>query len=252
MTIYVGPFTGEVGYEVLYWIPHVYRKFKGKLDDVVAISRGGTDSWYPCKVLNAYDVVDPEDYRKAYIARKKTTGEYKQLWRDDKLDWEILKKFGVTEVAYHPSSMYDRLGHAIATQAPFYPIKRPERWPGLPDKYVAVRFYENEMLTKVRPASNDCNFPTVALVPKKQIDNHPELPIEGYDHLVEYDAHNSLEVVTRVVAHSQGFACTYGGLSYLGPLLGIPTKAFTRVIHTEGKHLPAEARLGPNFTKELI
>src|SRR5687767_6451751 len=47
--IVVGPWTGEVGFEVLYWIPFlrwVLREANVARERVIACSRGGVDRWY--------------------------------------------------------------------------------------------------------------------------------------------------------------------------------------------------------------
>lgn len=270
--IYVGPFSGEIGYELLYWIPNVLHKFKDKLDQVTAISRGGTDSWYPCKVINFYDVMPPDEYRELYLLRKRTTGEYKQLWPDDSLDKAIMSRLGIEVSEYHPSAFYNRLGLGIGTTREFHQISCPiagigklgpkfppnpvspvERYPGLPEAYVAIRFYENDFLKKelIKLDLKNSPLPLVGLVPKKQIDNHNEIAIGKCDYLVEYDAYNSLEVITRVVAHAKSFVVTYGGLSYIGPLCGVPTRALAWG-WSQNKHTPAETRLGPLFHREII
>ena len=37
---------------------------------------------------------------------------------------------------------------------------------------------------------------------------------------------NNLEVQTSLVAHARRLYCTYGGFSYLGPLVDVPTLSF--------------------------
>lgn len=249
--IYVGPFSGEIGYELLYWIPNVYHKFRDKLDQVTAISRGKTDSWYPCKVINFYDVMPPEEYRERYIARKKTTGEYKQLWPDDAIDRDIMARLGIEETAYHPSNFYNKLGHGIGTARPFYPIAKGERYPGLPEDYLAIRFYENDFMVNVKPDFRNSTAKLVALVPENPIDNHKEIKISDCDHVVKYGAHDSLDVITRVIAHSNGYIGTYGGLSYIAPLCGVSARAIGRG-WAPNKHTPAEDRLGPLFKREIV
>lgn len=249
--IYVGPFSGEIGYELLYWIPNVRFKFRDKLDQITAISRGGNDSWYPCRVINFYDVMPPDEYRERYIARKKTTGEYKQLWADDLLDRDIMNRLGIEETEYHPSNFYNKLGLGIGTAREFCKIAKPERYPGLPEEYTAVRFYENDFLKKIKLDLRNPKSPLVALVPEKPIDNHAEIKVKDCDHVIEYKAHNSLEVITRVIAHAKNFVGTYGGLSYIGPLCGVPTRALARG-WGPNKHTPAEERLGPLFHREII
>ncbi len=54
--VIIGPWTGEVGFELIYWIPFVrwvLRKYQIPADRLWVVSRGGTRSWYgdACRAL---------------------------------------------------------------------------------------------------------------------------------------------------------------------------------------------------------
>src|SRR5688572_32395714 len=47
--VFIGPWTGEVGFELLYWIPFVeWARARGKFspEHEIIVSRGGVESWY--------------------------------------------------------------------------------------------------------------------------------------------------------------------------------------------------------------
>src|ERR671928_1393435 len=48
-TLVAGPWLSEVGFETLYWVPFLHwvqKAFRLSPDRVVAVSRGGVQSWY--------------------------------------------------------------------------------------------------------------------------------------------------------------------------------------------------------------
>jgi hypothetical protein len=61
--VIAGPWCSEVGYEILYWIPFlrwVMAAYKISPDRVIAVSRGGTSSWYAgiaTRYVEAFDYV---------------------------------------------------------------------------------------------------------------------------------------------------------------------------------------------------
>lgn len=229
----VGPYTGEVGYELVSWIPYLRWKLGDKFKDCIAISRGGTDSWYPCKVLNAYDVMSAEEYQALLAIRKVKFKTYNQRQvLPDRMDRKILKAFGV-ETSLHP---YEMFAARKAMQGKLMKhIVRPkvERWPGLPEKYTAVRLYRNDWLNRHLDVSG------VRLACSTGLDGHEEYP-EGE---IIYEPRNSLETITRVVAHAEKFICNYGGLSWLGAVLGVPTEAYADS-KKESSHARLEKVLG--------
>ena len=52
-----------------------------------------------------------------------------------------------------------------------------------------------------------------------------------------YGPRDNLAQQTAIVAGAQGLHCTYGGFSYLGPLLGIKTVAYTSSFDFNFTHL---------------
>jgi hypothetical protein len=70
-----------------------------------------------------------------------------------------------------------------------------------------------------------------------QLDEHREWVPTGpriHDCSAWVTPQNNLAVQTALVAKARALVCTYGGFSYLGPMLGVPTLA----IHTRDAFSP--------------
>ena len=69
--IVVGPWTGEVGFELLYWIPFVRcarAQFDLDPEREVVVSRGGVASWYGAgadRYADIFSVLSPDEFRAA-------------------------------------------------------------------------------------------------------------------------------------------------------------------------------------------
>jgi len=67
--IVAGPFLGEVGFELLYWVPFLAwcaERFQVDPERLIVISRGGTAAWYAGfanRYADAFDSTTPEAFR---------------------------------------------------------------------------------------------------------------------------------------------------------------------------------------------
>lgn len=263
--IVVGPWTGEVGYEVLYWAPFV-RWFAQEYDvdpgRFHVISRGGPVSWYGEAAAHYTDVLSfftPDEFREQARAR----GWLKQD-RVTSLDREILRRarraLGVGPVTLlHPSLMFrlfkgfwgTRLGlNEVLTHTSYTRLIPPSPVVGLPSRYTAVRFYfrssfpdtaANRALVIRVLSALTTHTDVVVLNPGFRLDDHhdydPERSgrIRTIDHLLVPD--RNLEVQTAVIARADAFVGSYGGFSYLAPLLGVRSIAFYSELTFKTAHL---------------
>src|SRR5205085_11723609 len=93
--IVAGPWLGEVGFELLYWIP--FLRWCAEEMDVdsnrfLAMSRGGTASWYrpfAARYADAFTYVDAAEFRDQHDARVRDLGEQKQT-RVTEFDRELI------------------------------------------------------------------------------------------------------------------------------------------------------------------
>jgi hypothetical protein len=256
--IMVGPWLSEVGFELLYWIPFLtwaIDDFQIDPSRLVAVSRGGVASWYGniCRhYVDLFDLYTVDEYREANETRWQAAGNQKQYEIgafDKTIAARVAERRG-TPVAgiLHPSIMYRLLRFFWYEKAPvsllhkhtsFRPLPKPalpaDRW-GLPDRYTAVRFYfrpsfpdtpENRALVQevVHRLAED--GPVVLLNPGLRLDDHADVDVAAAANVYQIDhamtPRDNLAVQTAIIAGADALVGTYGGLSYLGPYLGVPT-----------------------------
>jgi len=280
--IVIGPWVGEVGFELLYWIPFLNWALKSHgLDQrrLIVVSRGGARLWYQhltSEYLDVFDLMSLDEYKRANEARWDTAGHQKQYSLDE-MDRDIVerarKRLGVDHVELlHPSIMYqllrfywfEKAGAALMTRHTDYqalaPVERSSLLKDLPADYVAVRFYfrpsfpdtpDNRRFAADIIRSISQQLPVVLLNTGLQVDDHEDLNLSGagvyrVDHLMALE--RNLEVQTEIISHATAFVGTYGGLAYLAPFYGVPSVSF---YSTESElvpaHLDAAWRLARNL-----
>jgi hypothetical protein len=257
--IVAGPWLGEVGFELLYWMPFLAwfaERFGVDRSRIVVVSRGGTHPWYEPFAAGYRDVLDyvtTEAFKAHHDARVREIGEQKQT-RMTSLERELLGAIaggaglGAAPVL-HPSLMYRVLrpfwwGHLgpawVQRHARYRRLERPGRegLPPLPPSYVAVKFYFNDCFPdtaenrgRVRGvlASLAAAGPVVSLSAAIDLDDHGGCRVEARG-VVDLDGaappSRNLQVQSAVVANATAFVGTYGGFAYLAPFHGVPCTAY--------------------------
>lgn len=259
--VVVGPFLGEIGFELLYWIPFVRRLVRRHgidPDRVTAISRGGAEPWYrgiATSYIDALDCFEPEEFGARLAGRREETGDRKQLTAAG-LDREIVAAAEVrldqTAAVLHPSLLFTRLRYfwagerdiaVAARQLEFERLTPPagdgEILDGVPRDYVAVKAYFSDCLPESassREFVGDLvtrlaeSVDVVVLPSGFRFDDHrghtaaPAPAVHVLDDRIS--ARHNLEIQTRVIAGARTLFATYGGFSYLAPLLGVDARAF--------------------------
>jgi hypothetical protein len=252
----VGPFVGEVGYELLYWIPLVRRllaELEVPRERVTVLARGGAAGWYRDCAAHSVEILDllpPDAYLQAVVERRRRERTARQFFSasfDARLIQLALDRIGDAAVV-HPLLMYSRLrflleGLQPVEQAHELADYRPLDWqptplpPDCPADYVAVKLYFSEpfpdseesrlLAARVLEELAD-ETEVVVLTSGAQLDEHREWVPEGrriHDSSAWVTPRDNLTVQTELVARARAFVCTYGGFSYLGPMLGVPTLA---------------------------
>ena len=248
-----GPWTGEIGFELLYWIPFL-RKLKSRIPELPmsVISRGGVAAWYD-GIATGYEdifaVVDPPEFRaqtEGETRKQRTVGPF-----DRRLLRDASRALGrVRPVFVHPSLMYKLLYPYWKDALPLrrlFEYLEPARLSAspeldvaldLPREYVAVRFYFSQAFPDnppnralvtdvVRSLSN--RLPVVLLTTPFAVDDHvdatPDTP--SLRSIAQFlTPENNLAVQTAVIKGARAFVGTYGGFSYLAPLYGVPSVTF--------------------------
>lgn len=280
--VLLGPFLGEIGYELEYWIPFLRRLLHEHgvaPEQATAMTRGGAALWYRDVAANELDVLQllsPEEYLPRLEERRSEAGDLKQL-RVGRFDRELVglarERLGDVTVV-HPGLMFTRLrglwfrGEPLATLWPQVEYRRlevePERPAAVPADYVTVKAYFNEVL----PATPETRaflhaaierlaetVDVVLLSTGLLVDDHEEWATEHprvhpIEHLLR--PQDNLAVQTRLIAGSRGLVATYGGFSYLGPFLGVPTRTFYAVEQTVPLHLEVLRQALPGADYERV
>ena len=256
----IGPWVGEVGFELLYWIPFLnwaLREYGLDRRRLIVVSRGGAGAWYrhlTAEYVDVFSLFSLEEYRQANEARWDKAGHQKQ-YQIEQMDLDIVQRaqnrLGLERVELlHPSLMYkllrfywfDKAGVAVLKHHTEYrrlaPFERSARLKDLPDEYIAVKFYfrpsfpdtpENRRFAADIIRSVSRELPVVLLNTGLSLDDHADLDISGMgvhriDRLMMLD--QNLDVQTEVISHARAFVGTYGGLAYLGPFYGLPSVSF--------------------------
>src|SRR5690606_3609407 len=114
--IVVGPWTSEVGYEALYWVPFLHwavDHYRVDRQRVIAVSRGGTTSWYrdvAASYVDIFDCMPPEEFA-AEMRVRRESGDQKQTSSspfDVRLVETAARRCGADDVVvWHPALMYE-------------------------------------------------------------------------------------------------------------------------------------------------
>ena len=252
--IVVGPWTGEIGFELLYWSPFVrwaVEKFNLPAERLVVVSRGGTASWYGLpgsRYIDVFSVASPDEFR----ARTEATKKQRLV---SAFDRDVVRRVrrslgGGTTQLLHPAMMYALFMPFWKDQAPLSRVfdhvryqrlepSKPAGLPPLPEKYVAVRFYFSNCF----PDSPDNRafvsrvidtlaerHDIVMLNPGFRPDDHVDYAAGSYPRIHAFDMSGhpgeNLAWQSSIIAGADAFVGTYGGFAYLAPFCGVRSIAF--------------------------
>jgi hypothetical protein len=255
--IVAGPWLGEVGFELLYWIPFLrwfVERFGVPRDRLIAVSRGGSAAaWYGSFAGRSHDALSfmaLDEFKRKNEDRTGRLGEQKQIAAtplDDEIVAFVRQFEGGAVSVLHPSIMYRLFapywwGHqplAWVRQYTRYSLLAPPALPvALPPSYTAIKFYFNDCFldTPFNRAFVDqivrrlsAEGAVISLSTGVSVDDHdpcePDIAaMQGIRHLLS--PQNNLLVQSAVVAGARRFVGTYGGFAYLAPLCGVPSLSY--------------------------
>lgn len=254
--IVVGPWLGEVGFELLYWVPFV-RWFAERHDvapsRLVVVSRGGAAAWYRPFAARSHDALafmSADEFRARNAERNSHCGEQKQTAVtpfDEEILAHVRRSEGQDAAVLHPSLMYRAFapywwGHRavewVHRRARFARLEPPPADIELPPRFTAVKFYDNDCF---RSTAESRAFvretiqrlqedgPVVSLSTGMRLDDHvscdpDDTVTSGIRDRVRPDT--NLLVQAAVVARAERFVGTYGGFAYLAPFYGVPSESY--------------------------
>ncbi len=233
---------------------------------VIAVSRGGAEGWYSDiagRYLDILDVMTAAEFHDWTAGKAGGAGEEillgnRKTFKAETLETELLKRVlgsaGIDDYqVIMPSAMYGLMRNvwrgrfggrgldALLTHA-LLPVPEPVALP-FKGPYSAVKFYNSrtfpsnaELDQFARGVVHDLaqQRHVVLLSNPARLDDHDTLSLcagrgafEIFDASVLYTPRNNLAVQTAIVAGVESLHGTYGGFSYLGPLLGVDTVAYT-------------------------
>jgi hypothetical protein len=168
-TIIVGPWLGEVGFELLYWVPFLRwfaATFNVAPDRLLIVSRGGTASWYrpfASGYRDIFDYLTPEEFRQRHDERVAANGEQKQtqVLAFERQVLRELTKDVHSRSMLHPSTMYGLFNPFWWGHVDVEWVQRFAKYERLTPDVVAGCRRPNRPYTAVKFYFNDC-FPDTA------------------------------------------------------------------------------------------
>ena len=267
--IVVGPWTGEVGFELLYWIPFVEwfrQRWRVRTERLVVVSRGGVEPWYgfpAAKYVDIFTLVSPDVYRDR-AARDKQR-------RVTSFETDVLEAArqhcGLGSSTHlHPQLMYRALDPFWKDESGFGLIARFTNHRRLepiddaivrrlPDEFVAVRFYfsncfpdkpKNRAAAEAVVGALSAKTPVVVLSPGHRVDDHVDyVPQDGRRVITvpTGPADRNLALQSAVISRARAVVSTYGGYSYIAPFYGVPSVGFYSQQSFKLHHLYAAQRV---------
>ena len=258
--ILVGPWRSELGFEALYWLPFLRKaitRYGINPARLHAVTRGGAGVLYGVPSVDLYRLRSVEQLRLENAYDHERTKLQKQI---DVTAWDrtVLKEAaavafgrGTRYHVLHPSWMYRLLspwwdgksGPAfLDAWTDYQPLPKPTRAPipGLPQTYVAMKWYDRVTWPVADPrvqswmseivATVGAQTPIVMLHGTDAADDHCDVRINHPAVFVPPvpDPTQNLAQQLRILSHAQAFVGTYGGLAQTALRLGVPSVSFWR------------------------
>ena len=270
--IVVGPWTGEVGFELLYWAPFVrwfQARWKVAGERCVIVSRGGTASWYGidgARYVDAFDVMSVEAFRAGTDPDKHKQRKVSAFDREV-VATAVARLSLAAPAMLHPEVMYRALSPFWTDEAGFAAVERftlhrrlaPPEDPlqaALPREYVAARFYfsdafpdtpQNRSTAQTVLAAVSRTVPVVLLDPGLRVDDHADYSAVEPGRIITLPPgippERNLAVQSAIISRARAYVGTYGGYAYLAPLYGVPAIGIYSSRNFKTHHLYAAQRV---------
>lgn len=261
--IVVGPFYGEPGIEVLYWIPYLaylWAADRVDLNRVHVITRGGAGCWYgisPDRVLDLHTLRPLTEIRHQVHRQTVETGQrkpYQQTRWDRSLIEQACDIWGLRKpIVLHPTLMSRVFEGWWQNLTGIASVFRRTQWPKLPapeltettlpPEYIAMRWYlraslqpdpglHKRLIGLVARISE--RMPVVLLERPEHVDDHIDWPIPTLKNVIRLPPvplEQALAQHTVVISKAKAYLGTYGGMSTVALRLGIPSVSWYQSMH---------------------
>ena len=274
--VVAGPWVAGVGYELLYWIPLLrWLTTEGGVprERILAIARGGADSWYADVSVGYLDVLD-----------KYTVGEVKRWSRGqlDKgpqgVDRDVFRRAAaladsrkvewlhpsIVHKLFAPRRQFGASASLVAgnTVHRLLPPGPDVSSLGLHEPYTAVRISFSECFPNT-PENRALVERAIAVLAERtqvvllraqdeSLGEQPYTPsdslpvVDLFDHLAP---RHSLGIQSSVIRGARAYFTTYGGTAFIGPYVGTPTLAVYSHAKFNLADLDAMDRVGRRLTE---
>jgi hypothetical protein len=254
--IVLGPWFSEVGFETLYWLPFLHwvkAALRLEPDRLIAVSRGGVQSWYDglaSRYVEIWDHFDPAEFSRRN-AERGITKQHERSSLDDDVLAQVARHLGTSDFdVLHPSLMYKLFtlywsgqratgfldAHLRFTRVVARPVIDPAL---LPRDYIAVKFYAAGSLPDTPQIRAYLRSTVTALAEQAPVvlldtglvleDDHNDYVFAGGNRVMSARAwmtpQNNLGAQTQIVAGARAFVGTCGSIAWLAPRLGVDTSA---------------------------
>ena len=283
--VVVGPWLGEVGFELLYWRPFLEWAVDACGFDrtrLLVVSRGGPAAWYgrvSSRYRDAFECLAPDGLARMSQERVATFGEQKQV-RLTSAEVDLVARVARAEGLERPEVLHPGLMFRLFN--PFWWRHADESWvrrharfnrlppagdPGveLPERFTAVKFYFNEAFPATpgnRAAAERIvrelgqEGPVVSLLTGLRVDDHAAWEEESQAAqrgVPSPVASTNLAVQDAIVARASAWVGTYGGFAYLAPSRGVPARAiYSNPAGFSKTHLALAQSMFREFGRDLL
>lgn len=265
--IFLGPWMGEIGPELQYWIPYllklnsagVFRKKR-----ILTVSRGDVKTWYhtfPNEYIETFDYISEKEFKKIRAEAIRINKLQKQLEftpGEQFLIQRIAEKNNIKKYTVsHPSLMWKEIIPYLQEKISLSGVMEKLTFRkfsnfdqkqvafvdklNLPKRFISVKFYENAIFPAgrenylfVKDVVRKINqkYMIVLLGMKNQLDKDKLFNIPDskgiIDLLDKMPLDSNLGIQTEILRRSEGFVGTNGGFSVLPAFLNKPCLSFYR------------------------
>lgn len=251
-TIVFGPFFSEVGYEVLYWFPYINYLISGKQNQkIIILSRGGLSKvFFPFNNIEHHCLINLLGKKDYVDFIKMSTGDYKDGLNQKGIiknsNEELIQKLNLNSnkpLIVDPSKMFKfyksyiskKVGIKSLNEFSNYDLyKNYNRLENTKKKYdLCIKLYDAPQLRfndfvkkKIIKKINSLSNKKICILISNKYDDHEQIFLEKLNENIEkikIPDFDNLKYQSEIISNSKTFITPYGGMSYLGPILGAKT-----------------------------